>query len=64
MRVLIRLTAPIEALLLLSGANSVRHNATVTGHSETGSHLSDSTSFCLCQVESDQDVAGRLLAPD
>ena len=25
-----------------SGANSVRHNATVTGHSETGSHSSDS----------------------
>jgi hypothetical protein len=31
-------------LLWLSGVNSVRHNAIVTGHSETGSHLSDSTS--------------------
>jgi hypothetical protein len=29
--------------LWLSGPNFVRHNATVTGHSGTGSHLSDST---------------------
>ena len=41
---------PISSLtalpLSLSGSNSVRHNATVTGHSEAGSHLSYSTRAC------------------
>ena len=47
-------TSSLTALpLSLSGANSVRHNATVTGHSETGSYLSDSTV---------DDVTGRTVA--